>query len=958
MKFSIKNQINSPPYWGCWVVGLWLFCVCAAYAQGVGANRVGVLFPDAQQRQAAVKAAPKGQDIPLSTKPVLTPDKVNTESSEADTSSVLQEKAKEALSPVTLDERIQNQTLLKNDLKQFGYDWFSSTSSSFSSVDTTPVPADYEIKPGDTFVVQVFGATDVEYRLVVTREGRLLIPEIGDLHVIGLTFKEAKLAIQQNIDKVRIGVKTVVTLAEVQSIQIIVMGEFERPGTYTVSGLSTLFNALFVTGGIKKTGSLRNIQVRRQNGLIAKMDFYEVLLKGQSNTSHVYLRHGDTIFVPTIGPTVGIAGEVNRPAIYELKNERTVTDVIALAGGLLPTAAQDKPQIRRVGSNGYTLLQANLNKGGGHLKVISGDVIRVFPVPSKIDDVVVLSGNVSFPGGYQWQSGMKITDLVGSMDSLRLRTEFDVAVLVREKRFSKRIEVMYVNLGKALENPNSVHNLELKARDELIVFETNSPRDNLLADTVRQIQAQATVAEPAMAMELKGYVLNPGVYPIESGMRFLDAIRVSGGLQVGTDTQYSLIARRSLHGRLELIHLKVAAALSNLTSDDNPLVLPGDRIYLFDDQINRTELLRGEMDVLKKQARYGEPVRIVQISGKVSRPGTYPLTPDMRVQDLIVAAGGLKEEAYGQTASLSRRTELLNEQNQQDHIEINLSSMDVRLPNSSIALMPSDHLVIREKPDHMDAPRFVVVEGEVRFQGTYPIDKRETLCQVVRRAGGFTNSAYVFGTIFTRESVRIKEQAAINKIFDQMDTLLAEVHTSSAYDNDKKLPVNNNANEIYNVIKGLKPPKAEGRMVIDAQLAVEKCNEETDVVLESGDKIVVPKMTDEVSVVGQVYHPTSHKYKPDRAALDYINLSGGTKELASREHAFVIQANGEVVSVRSSMSRWTWLMSPLNVKVTPGAMVVVPMSVDRINDRELFQSWIDTLYKATVSLASLAFLFK
>jgi protein involved in polysaccharide export with SLBB domain len=361
---------------------------------------------------------------------------------------------------------------------------------------------------------------------------------------------------------------------------------------------------------------------------------------------------------------------------------------------------------------------------------------------------------------------------------------------------------------------------------------------------------------------------------------------------------------------------------------------------------------------LKKEARYGEPVPIVQVSGKAVKPGTYPLTPGMRVQDLLEAAGGLLEDAYGQTASLSRRTQMLNEQNRQDHFEINLFGDRPMLQDRAMLLTPSDHLLIREKPEYIDGPKFATVSGEVRFPGTYPIDRRETLCSVIRRAGGFTRDAYVFGTVFSRESVRAKEQAAIDKLFDQFDTLLAEVHTSSTFDNDKKLPVNHAANEVYAVIRALKPPKAVGRMVIDAKAATEKCDEASDVVLESGDRIEVPKYTDDVTVVGQVYHPTSHKYRSDRAALDYINLSGGTKELAVREHAFVVQANGEVMSVRSSMSSWTWLLGPSNVKVTPGATVVVPLSVDRINGREYTQSWVDMLYKAAVSAASLAFIFQ
>lgn len=944
--------------WWCRALVVPLLAMAPWFAQAVGLEgRVGVLLPEVQQRQAAVKAAPKGQDVPLVVEsPLATPPNGNTAETSSEPS-VLQENAKEALAPVTLDERIQSQAL-RGELKQFGYDGFADAVTTASPTQVLPVPPDYVISPGDTFIVQVFGATDLEYRLVVTRDGRLLVPEVGDLNVGGLTFEEAKLVIQENIDKVRIGVKSVVSLGELHSMQVIVTGEFEKPGSYTISGLSPLFNTLFSTGGVKKTGSLRNIQLRRQNALIATIDMYDFLLRGDSK-GNVFLRHGDIIFVPPIGTTVGVAGEVTRPAIYELKTERTVADVIALAGGLLPTAAKEKPQIRRVTeNNSYTLVQADLTRGGGKAAVRSGDLIRVFPVSSKLDNVVMLSGNVAFPGGYQWKAGMRLSDLIGSIDSLRLRTAFDVAVLVRERKFSRRTEVTYVNLGRALEIPSSEHNLELRPRDELIVFETNSPRANLLADTVRQMRAQATVQDPAQVAELKGFFLNPGVYPIQLDMRFLDLIRISGGMQVGVDKRYSILARRSAGGKLELMHLRLENALKDPQGDHNPIVLANDRVYIFDAQMDRSQMLRSEIEQLKKEARYGEPVPVVQISGKAVKPGTYPLTPGMRAQDLLEAAGGLLEEAYGQTASLSRRTQLINEQNRQDHFEINVFGDRPMLQDRAILLAPSDHLLIREKPEYIDSPKFVTVSGEVRFPGSYPIDRRETLCSVIRRAGGFTRDAYVFGTVFSRESVRAKEQAAIDKIFEQFDTLLAEVHTSSTFDNDKKLPVNHAANEVYAVIRALKPPTAVGRMVIDAKAATEKCDEVSDVVLESGDRIVVPKYADDVTVVGQVYQPTSHKYRADRAALDYINLSGGTKELAVRQHAFVVQANGEVMSVRSSMSSWGWLFGPSNVKVTPGATVVVPLSVDRINGREYTQSWMDMIYKAAVSAASLAFIFQ
>ena len=296
------------------IIALWVFSACAV----ANDPRIGVLWPEDVQRQQAVKAAGQGLDEPLSQPPVaISEPKLTALITEAP--SELEKTVSETLEPITLEEQIQQQ-VVQSALSQFGYDIFSVTPTTFAPVEGIPVPPDYIIGPGDTFVLQIYGPADVEYRLVVTREGRLLIPEIGDIQVAGLSFEEAKLTLQQTITKMRIGVKTVITLADLHTIQILMVGDVSRPGMYTVSGLSSLLNTLITTGGIKRTGSLRDIQVRRHNQVIARMDIYNVLLKGVDD-DNIYLRQGDVIFVPPIGPTISVAGEVHRPAIYELKTE-------------------------------------------------------------------------------------------------------------------------------------------------------------------------------------------------------------------------------------------------------------------------------------------------------------------------------------------------------------------------------------------------------------------------------------------------------------------------------------------------------------------------------------------------------------------------------------------------------------------------------------------------------------
>ncbi len=917
-------------------------------------ERMGVpSLEDKQRRQAIAAAAVGSADGTVPEQIVVVKESAAAMAAEP---SELEKKVSSALDPVSLEEEIQ-QRVVQSSLELFGYEMFSGVATTFAPITGAPVPLDYVIGPGDTFTVQAFSAADVQYTLTVTREGMILVPEVGALSVSGLTFSEAKRLISESVERQRIGIKSVVTLSELRSIQVMLVGEVVQPGSYAVSGFSTLINTLISSGGIKRTGSLRNIQVKRAGEVVVSLDLYKLLLEGD-DSANIYLRQGDLIFVPPIGPTVGIAGEVLRPAIYEIAQEHSVGQILKLAGGLLPTADKSQAQIERVSDAGlYTLLQADLANAGKGIAVHNGDLIRVLPVLEKMDDVVVLSGHVLTPGGYQWRDGMRVTDLIDSTGILRQGAEFDVAMVQRENRREKRTEVVYFKLGEALADRDSPGNIRLEPRDQVIIFDTHSPRAEQLSNVVVKLKREATADAPVKTVEFKGFLRHPGIYPLQPGNRLLDMIHNAGGLEAGVDLDYALLARSDLRtDRLYFVQIDLREALRAAAGDHNPLLQPKDKVFLFDKDIDRADLIKAPVERIKRETRFGEMAPVVQVSGAVFHPGTYPMVPGMRVRDLIVAAGGMKEEAFGMAASLSRQVVLDNEYSRTDTLSISLTRGDPLLATVDSILHPYDHLVLRVKPEWVETPKQVTVEGEVVYPGRYRVDKRETLCSLIQRVGGFTEDAYPFGTVFLRESVRVKEQKALDRMFDQLDRLLAEVHLSPGESKHQKLPQDQNANDIYDVIRHLKPEKALGRMVVDMDKAVTRCDEASDVVLEDGDRIIVPKYQDEVSVVGQVYFPTSHQYRSDRAALDYIALSGGTKELAQREHAYIVQANGEVMSVRSQASSWAWLLSPANVKVTPGSTIYVPIGLDRINSRESFQSWVDIFYKMALGAAGLHYL--
>ncbi|MFT5506191.1 MAG: polysaccharide export outer membrane protein, partial [Gammaproteobacteria bacterium] len=712
-------------------------------------ERMGIATIEDKQRRQAIFAAQIEGDEALEPKQIII---VNEPAFERNTQpSEIEKNVSNALGPMSLEEEIQQQ-VVQTSLELFGYEMFSGVAKAFAPITGAPVPQDYMIGPGDTFTVQAFSAADVQYALTVTREGMILVPESGAISVSGLTFSEAKNLISETIEKQRIGVKTVVTLSELRSIQVMLVGEVAQPGSYAVSGFSTLINALVSSGGIKRTGSLRNIQVKRSGKVIASMDLYELLLNGD-DSANVYLRQGDLIFVPPIGPTVSIAGEVLRPAIYEIGKGLTVGNVLKLAGGLLPTANKAKAQIERVSNAGlYTLLQANLASRGNGITVNNGDLIRVLPVLNKMDSVVLLSGHVLTPGGYQWRQGMRIGDLINSSSILRQGAEFDVAMVQRENRRNKRTEVIYFNLGEALADNGSDSNIRLQSRDQVIIFDTHSARAEQLSRVVLKLKREATADSPIKAVEFKGFLRHPGIYPLQPGTRLLDMVNNVGGLKGGADLDYALLARTDLTtDRLYFVQLNIRQALRTQHGDHNPLLQPKDKIYLFDKVINRSALIEAPMERIKRETRFGQLARIVQISGAVFHPGTYPMVPGMRVEDLIKAAGGMKEEAYGIAASLSRQVLLDNEFSRTDSLSISLTRKDRLLETTDLILQSRDHLVLREKPEWVQDSKHVTIEGEVVYPGRYRIDKRETLCSLAQRVGSFTEDAYLFGSIFLRE---------------------------------------------------------------------------------------------------------------------------------------------------------------------------------------------------------------
>ena len=300
-------------------------------------------------------------------------------------------------------ESVEKSLINPTTLKQFGYDIFNKVPLTFAPVTDAPVPSNYVIGPGDTVNILFFGKKSIDLSQQVTRDGNLEIPELGPVSVVGLTFSELKANINERIANQMIGVKASISLGELRSIRVFVLGDVKKPGSYTVNSLATLTNAILASGGITRIGTLRDIQLKRNGKIISHFDLYDLLLRGDTSSDRRLLP-GDVVFVPPIGSTVGVLGEVRRPAIYELKEDRkNLSAIIVASGGATPNAKTTSVMIKSVNSiDGISTTQVNLTteRGKAH-QLKDGDIIHLIPVMEyNQDGFVTLAGEVQKPGVY------------------------------------------------------------------------------------------------------------------------------------------------------------------------------------------------------------------------------------------------------------------------------------------------------------------------------------------------------------------------------------------------------------------------------------------------------------------------------------------------------------------------------------------------------------------------------
>ncbi len=722
-------------------------------------------------------------------------------------------------------------------LKPFGYDLFQDDEATFAPVTDLPVPADYVVGAGDQFSVQLYGTQNRTLRLTVGRDGRVSFPELGPIVVGGRRFEAVRADIEGRVQRQMIGVRAAVAMADTRSIRVFVLGEARKPGSYAISGLGTVTTALFASGGIKPIGSLRDIQVKRQGAIVRRVDLYDLLLRGDTSND-VKLLPGDVIFIPPLGSTVAIDGEVRRPAIYELRGDAQVADALQLAGGLTAEADAPRATLARVDDNRRrVVVDVDLDNGSGRATLLrNGDLLRVSRIRPDLDSGVSVQGHVHSPGAYAWREGLRLTDVVASVDDLKPNADLGYLLIRRELPPDRRIVVLSADLSRALRERGGPSDVRLSPRDKISVFDLESGRE-------REIS------------------------------RLLEELRL--------------------------------------------------------------------------QSRLDRPTAIVRVGGRVKVPGEYPLEPNMTVSDLIRAGGNLSDAAYGGKAELTRYIVVDGEARRTDLIEIDLSKVLMGDAGADVALQPFDYLSVKEIPE-WNAQQEVVVKGEVKFPGTYPIKRGETLRSLLARAGGLTDLAFPEGSVFLRDDLREREQRQLDVLTKRLQTDIATMSLAAAAANQQGAAQASNVGQT--LLSQLKASKAVGRLVIDLdRIASDNSTGAVgDIVLQDGDELMIPKRSQEVTVIGEVQNATSHLFRTGLSRDDYVGLSGGTTRKADEKRVYVVRANGSVVS--SENSRWFRRNSAVSVK--PGDTVVVPLDTERLPTLPLWQAITQIIYNLAIAAAA------
>jgi protein involved in polysaccharide export with SLBB domain len=513
-----------------------------------------------------------------------------------------------------------------SNLKRFGSDMFVNrgTDTKQMSVDI-PIGPDYIVGVGDGLIVNLWGGVSQSFSRTVDREGKIVLPEAGTIVVAGLSLERAQALVQSALSQQFRDAKVAVTIARLRTVRVYVVGDVQRPGAYDITSLSTPLNALYAAGGPTSIGSLRVARHYRGKELVREVDLYEFLLRGvRPDTERI--QDGDTILVSPAGRQVAVAGMVKRPAIYELKDETKLSDVLNDAGGVLVSASLTHITIERVGAQGHrTTLNLDLPEGStaessrklmDAFAIQDGDRVSVAPILPYSERTIYLEGHVVRPGKVPYRDDMKLNDVIRSYQDL-LPEPADRGVIIRLMPPDLRAEAIDFNVPDVLTGNEQIHLQPFDTIRVLGRYEADGPK-----------------------VQVHGEVLHPGTYPLSRGMTMAQLVRMAGGFNRSALLDDADLASYDIRDGKQVLSrrdtVKIGEAVNNPGSSADAVLKPGDVL------------------TVHQMSGWNDIGSSVSLEGEITYPGPYGIQEGERLSSVLKRAGGFRATAYPMGAVLVR----------------------------------------------------------------------------------------------------------------------------------------------------------------------------------------------------------------------------------------------------------------------------------------------------------------
>lgn len=641
----------------------------------------------------------------------------------------------------------------QDGIKVFGRDIFYSSNLTFEPSMNIATPTDYRLGPGDQVVIEVWGASEANIVQKVTPDGYISIPDVGPIAVNGLTVQAASNRIRAKLSKIYSGMKTAnvdlstnvkVSLGQIRTIQVNIMGEVARPGTYALSSFSTVFHALYKAGGVSPIGSLRNIKVVRGGRTVATIDVYDYILQGRSHTD-IRLQEGDVILASPYEALVMIQGKIKRPMYYEMKSSESIATLINYAGGFSDDAYASSITVERSNAKERTICTVD-EMHYNDFKMKDGDVVSIGAILDRYDNRVEIKGAVYRPGSYAIGQDIRtVRDLILKADGLLEEAFTNRGVLHRENP-DRKLEIISVNIKGILDGTEP--DIALQKNDALFI------------PSIYDLEAKGT-------LEINGEVFAPGIFPFAANTKLEDLIIMAGGLTEAASTVRVDVTRRFTDNKSTKKQKEISETYTFSVKDG--FVIEGEQGFILEpyDQV-----------FVRRSPGYTPKINVT-INGEVEFEGNYALNErNERLSDVIKQAGGLTEFAYLEGARLERQLtyeeylqakELMammvsnNKVDGNDSIIVPEVTRTYPVGINLVEIMKNPHSAIDpvlHDGDVIIIPQLmttVSISGSVRKPNSIVYDPKKDLKDYISEAGGYAERARKSGTFILYPNGHIKE---------------------------------------------------------------------------------------------------------------------------------------------------------------------------------------------------------